>query len=296
MVLTRLSLGKLIRDPLSHFLGIGMVLLALSFWLGGPAEDPSRVIHISAGDVERIKQRWSKTHFRPPTEAELKGLIASRIKEEILYREALALGLSEDDTIIRRRLAQKMEFLGEGLIDPGEPSEADLHTYLKAHSEQFQEPARISFDHVYLNPERRGEGTEQDAQALLVSFQARDGAVDAHHAGDPILLDTRFDLVSQTSIANTFGKEFAEAVMPLPQGQWEGPVRSAYGLHVVYVHERQEGRLPDLNTVRDRVRLALLSERRRDSKDTFYETLRDHYEIVVERPTPDESQPLAQAQ
>ncbi len=296
MVLTRLSFGKLIRDPLSHFLGIGMVLLALSFWLGGPAEDPSRVIHISAGDVERIKQRWSKTHFRPPTEAELKGLIASRIKEEILYREALALGLSEDDTIIRRRLAQKMEFLGEGLIDPGEPSEADLHTYLKAHSEQFQEPARISFDHVYLNPERRGEATEQDAEALLVSFQARDGAVDAHHAGDPILLDTRFDLASQTSIANSFGNAFAQAMMDLSPGRWQGPVRSAYGLHVVYVHERQEGRLPALNTVRDRVRLALLSERRRDSKDTFYETLRDHYEIVVERPTPDESQPLAQAQ
>jgi len=288
--------NKLLRDPLSHFLAIGMVLFALSYWIGGTADDSSRVIHISAGDLEGIKQMWAKTRFRPPTEAELEGLIDSRIKEEILYREALALGLSEDDTIIRRRLAQKMEFLGEGLIDPGEPSEEDLHTYLKTHSEQFQEPARISFEHVYLNPERRGEGIEQDAQALLVSFQARDGAVDAHHAGDPILLDTRFDLASQTSIANMFGKEFAEAMMDLSPGQWQGPIRSAYGLHVVYVHERQEGRLPDLNAIRDRVRLALLSERRRNSKDKFYKTLRDHYEVVVERPTPDESQPLSPAQ
>ncbi len=296
MFLTRLSFGILIRDPLSHFLAIGMMLFALSFWLGGSAEDSSRVIHLSAGDVEGIKQMWAKTRFRPPTEAELDGLIDSRIKEEILYREALALGLSEDDTIIRRRLAQKMEFLGEGLIDSGEPSEQDLHTYLKVHSDRFQEPDRISFEQVYFNPERRGTRLEQDAQALLVSFQTRDGAADAHHAGDPILLDTSFDLVSQTSIANTFGKEFAEAVMPLPQGQWEGPVRSAYGLHVVYVHERQEDRLPDLNAVRDRVRMALLSERRRDSKDNFYETLRNHYEVVVEFPQSGESQQLTQGQ
>ena len=271
-------------------------MFALSFGLGGSAEDPSRVIHLSAGDVEAIKQLWTKTHFRPPTGTELEGLIDSRIKEEILYREALALGLSEDDTIIRRRLAQKMEFLGEGLIDPGEPSEADLHAYLKDHSEQFQEPARISFEHVYLNPERRGEGIEQEAQALLVSLQARDGALDDHHAGDPILLETRFDRVSQTSIANTFGKEFAQATMDLTSGQWQGPIRSAYGLHVVHVHEREESRLPDLNTVRDRVRLALLSERRRDSKNTFYETLRDHYDVVVESPQSSESQQLTQAQ
>ena len=289
-------MNKLLRDPLSHFLAIGMVLFALSFWLGGPAEDTLRVIHISAGDVEGIKQMWAKTRFRPPTEAELEGLIDSRIKEEILYREALALGLSEDDTIIRRRLAQKMEFLSEGLIDPGEPGDADLKTYLVANPEQFQEPARISFEHVYLNPEQRGARLEQDAKALLVSFQTRDGAVDAHHTGDPILLDIHFDLVSQASIANTFGKEFAQAMMDLSPGQWQGPVRSAYGLHVVYVHERQEDRLPDLNAVRDRVRMALLSERRRDSKDKFYETLRDLYEVVVEFPQSGESQPLSPAQ
>ena len=275
-------MNKLLRDPLTHFLAIGLVLFALSHWLGDAPESPTRVIQISAGDVEGIKQMWAKTHLRLPTEAELNGLIDSRIKEEILYREALALGLSEDDTIIRRRLAQKMEFLGEGLIDPGEPSDADLGTYLATNSEQFQEPVRISFEHVYLNPEKHGARLEEDAQGLLVSFQTGKGVVDAHHAGDPILLETRFDRVSQTSITSTFGKEFAEAVMLLPPKQWDGPVRSAYGLHVVYIHDRKEGRLPDLKMVRDRVRLALLSQRRRDSKDTFFKTLRDHYEVVVE--------------
>ncbi len=286
-------MNKLLRDPLSHFLAIGMVLFVLSFWLGRPAEDTSRVIHISAGDVEGIKTIWAKTRFRPPTEVELEGMIESRIKEEILYREALAFGLSKDDTVIRRRLAQKMEFLSEGLIDPGEPSDSDLETYLAAHPEQFQEPARVTFEHVYLNPERRGERLEQDAKALLVSFQIGDGSINGRNAGDPILLDTRFDLVSQVSIASTFGEEFAKAVMPLPQGQWHGPVRSGYGLHLVYMHERQEARLPDLNTVRDRVRMALLSERRRDSIKNFYETLRDRYEIVVERTQSGESQRLS---
>ncbi len=289
-------MNKLLRDPLSHFLAIGMVLFALSFWLGRPAEDTSRVIHISAGDVEGIKTIWAKTRFRPPTEVELEGLIESRIKEEILYREALALGLSEDDTVIRRRLAQKIEFLSEGLIDPGEPSDSDLETYLAANPEQFQEPARISFEHVYLNPEQRGKNLNQDAKALLGSFQNGDASVDAHNAGDPILLDTRFDLVSQVSMASTFGKEFAEGVMPLPQGQWQGPVRSGYGLHLIYVHERQETRLPDLNTVREKLRGALLSERRRDSSKKFYETLRDRYEIFVELPKLGELQRLSQAE
>ncbi len=289
-------MNKLLRDPLSHFLAIGMVLFALSFWLAEPASYTERVIHISAGDVEGIKTIWAKTRFRPPTEVELEGLIESRIKEEILYREALALGMSEDDTVIRRRLAQKMEFLSEGLIDPGAPSDADLETYLAANPEQFQEPARLSFEHVYLNPDRRGARLEHDARALLVSFQSRDGAVEADHAGDPILLDTRFDLVSQQSIAGTFGKEFAESMIPLSQGEWHGPIRSGYGLHLVYVHERQDGRLPDLNTVRDRVRLALLSERRRDSIKKFYETLRDRYEIVVELPKSGDLQQLSQAE
>lgn len=289
-------MNKLLRDPLSHFLAIGVVLFALSFGLGGSVEDSSRVIHLSVGDLEGIKQIWAKTHFRPPTEAELKGLIDSRIKEEILYQEAMAMGLSEDDTIIRRRLAQKMEFLGEGFIDSGEPSDSDLEAYLTTNPEQFQEPARISFTHAYFNPEQRGARVEQDAQALLVSLQARDDAVDAPHAGDPILLEPRFDLVSQTSIANSFGKEFAQAIMDLSLGQWQGPVRSAYGMHVVYVHERQEGRLPELDTIRDRVRIGLLSERRRASKDTFYETLRDHYEVVVETPWTGESQQMTQVQ
>ena len=279
-----MSFGKFIRDPLSHFLGIGLVLLALSFWLKGTTEDTSRIIHISAGDLERINRVWAKTHLRPPTDAELKSLIDNRIKEEILYREALALGLSQDDAVIRRRLAQKMEFLSEELLDRGEPTEEELQTYLENHAEQFQEPARISFEQVYLNPERRGERIEQDAKALLVSLRERDGSVDVRQAGDPILLDARYDHVSKKSISSKFGEEFAETVMSLSQGQWHGPFHSAYGLHLVYIHESQEGRMPDLNAVRDRVRTALLSERRRDSINNFYETVKTRYQVVVDSP------------
>jgi hypothetical protein len=277
--------SKLIRDPLFHFLAIGGLVFALFTWFEGPVSEAPRVIRLTAGEIEAMQKFWEKTHFRLPTESELQGLIDNRIKEEVLYREALAMGMSEGDPLIRRRLAQKMEFLSEGLMDPGEPSEADLQGYAEANPERFQEPAQISFEHVYLNPERRGKNLERDARALLVSMknshQSKHGSV----AGDPILLNSHFDHITPTSLAGFFGEEFAQAVMALPSGEWQGPVPSGYGLHLVYVYERTKAHIPKFPDIRAKVREALLEKRRRDAAKSLYDSLRERYQIVVERPT-----------
>lgn len=291
-----MTLRKLILDPLLHFLAIGGVVFALFAWLGDSESEDSRVIRLTAGTIESMQKFWEKTHFRLPTEAELEGLIESRIKEEVLYREALALGMSENDPLVRRRLAQKMEFLSEGLVDPGEPSESDLQAYAEANPGRFQEPARITFEHVYLSPDRHGKNLHQDANALLVDFQRKTDSIDVSTAGDPILLNSHFDHVTRTSIAGSFGEEFAASIMELPTGEWQGPARSAYGLHLVFIHERQAARLPELESIRRKVREALLEKRRRDAANALYDSLRNRYEIVVERPMPAELQPSSQTQ
>ncbi len=280
---------KLIRDPLFHFLAIGGMVFALFSWMGEPESEAPRVIRLTGGDIEVMEKFWEKTHFRQPTEAELEGLIESRIKEEVLYREALALGMSEGDPLIRRRLAQKMEFISEGLLDAGEPNEADLRAYVNENPQKFQEPVRISFEHVYLNPERHGKNLHQDAQTLLVSIKNGHNSKKVSTAGDPILLNSHFDLITPTSLAGFFGEEFAQAIMELPPGEWQGPVRSAYGLHLVYIRERKEARMPEFHAIRNKVREALLEERRRDAANSLYESLRERYQIVVERPMSSDS-------
>ena len=277
-------LVKPIRDPLFHFLAIGGLVFALFTWFGGPESEAPRVIRLTAGEIEAMQKFWEKTHFRLPTESELEGLIDNRIKEEVLYREALAMGMSEGDPLIRRRLAQKMEFLSEGLMDPGEPSKADLRAYAEANPERFQEPAQISFEHVYLNPERRGKNLERDARALLVSLKNSHHSKNGWLAGDPILLNSHFDQITPTSLIGFFGEEFAQTVMELPTGEWQGPVPSAYGLHLVYVYKRTEALMPEFPDIVKKVREDLLEKRRRDAANSLYDSLRERYQIVVERP------------
>lgn len=291
-----ISIRTFIRDPLFHFLVIGGMLFALFSWIGEPGPETPRVIRLTESEIEAMQKFWEKTHFRLPTETELEALIEHRIKEEVFYREALALGMSEADPLIRRRLAQKVEFLSEGLVDPGEPSEADLRAYAKANSERFQEPARVSFQHIYLNPERRGKNLDRDAGALLISMKNSHDVEDASAAGDPILLNSHFDSISPTSLTGFFGEEFAQAVMELPSGEWQGPVPSSYGLHLVYVYERTEARTPEFTDIRDTVREALLKKRRRDAANSLFDSLRERYQIVVERPMSQDFSQLSQDQ
>ena len=201
------------------------------------------------------------------------------MREEVLYREALAMGLDRDDSVVRRRMAQKLEFLSQDLVDEN-PSESELRGFFEEDSERFAEPVRLSFRHVYLNPDRRGDALQADADLLLA--QLRDGSAGpVEDLGDTFLLPLEFTDRRQDEIAGLFGEPFAAEVGALPTGEWQGPVGSGYGLHVVLLEERVDARIPEFGAVRDEVRTEYLAERRRRAEAEVYEELRSRYRIEI---------------
>ena len=271
------------REPLLHFLILGAALFWLAGALGDPASGRADRIVLTAGDVEQLGAGFERTWQRPPTEEELAGLLEDRVREEIFYREALALGLDRDDTIVRRRMRQKIEFLSEDLA-AAEPGDADLESWLAAHREAFRQEPRVAFRQVYLSRDRRGEAVRADALRLLAELRAADADLDPAAQGDPLPLPAETDALSASDVSRLFGGAFSARLFELEPGRWEGPVESAYGLHLVFVRERVEGRDPTLAEVREAVAREWLADRRRQAREAFYRDLRSRYEVEIAEP------------
>ncbi len=269
------------REPLIHFLVLGAGLFLLYGAVSSPAPEAG-VIDITAGEIGQLVRSFQLTWQRPPTEAEVDGLIEERIREEVFYREALAMGLDRDDTIIRRRLRQKMEFLSADITALVEPTESELAAFLAEHPEAFQRPPRVSFVHIYLSRDRRGAAVRDDAERLLAELE-RTETVNAADFGDPSLLPREFDSLSDEEVAKHFGSDFVEQLQEIPAETWTGPVESSYGLHLVYVRERFGSELPKLDEVRDSVARDWTSQRRTEAAAAFYGGLRQRYLVNVER-------------
>ena len=229
---------------------------------------------------------FSRTWQRPPTREELDGLLRDRVQEEVYCREAMALGLDKDDTIIRRRLRQKMEFLTEDVAALAEPTDDELNAYLKAHADTFRVQRRFTFSHVYLNPERRGENLARDTGQLLAQLQQAGDKADVSELGDSFLLEHKFQSLPASEAVKQFGEKFATELGKLAPGQWQGPVESGYGVHLVWVAERTEGRVPALAEVRDAVRREWANARRLEPNEKLYQDLLKRYVVTIERPKP----------
>jgi hypothetical protein len=278
------------REPLVHFLAIGAVLFIVSAIVGGESEQggdqPDNVIVVSIEDANRLAALWEMQWRRPPTQIELAGLIRQHVREEVLYREALKLGLDRDDTIIRRRLVQKIEFVSEDLLVDEEPPDSVLVAFFTDNAELFGEPASLSFRHVYFNPDRRGAQVDDEARRVLEELRSNPDDPDYSRHGDRLMLKRRYTDLTEDWLANLFGAEFAAAVFELEPGSWQGPVRSGYGLHLVLVDGRTEARLPAFEEVVDDVHEEYVSRRRREVKDEFYARLRENYEFVIDESLP----------
>ena len=211
-------------------------------------------------------------------------LVEDYIREEILYREAVALGLDKDDTIIRRRLRQKMEFFTQDLAEQVEPTEAELETYLRQHAEDFQVEPRVSFQHVYLNVERRVGAVEEDARTLLVELDGQHEPAEPTALGDPIVLPHDFESLPQSEVSRLFGQKFASNLSQIEPGDWNGPVKSGYGLHLVRVGAQSPARTPELSEVRKAVKRDWQFMRRQELDEEFFGSLRKRYEVKVELP------------
>ena len=278
-----MSIRKVLHEPLLHFLAIGAALFVV-FGLTGDSKPPAnRRIEIGPQDIQRLVEGWTLTWQRPPTREELANLVEEQVREEVLYRQALEMGLDRDDTIVRRRLRQKVEFLSEDLISGLEPSDQELEQFLAAHPEPFRVEARISLAQIFFNRDRRGSATREDVQAALARL-AGAGALDGTDLGDPLPLPRELESASLTDVRNLFGLEFAERVVDLEPGRWQGPVESGYGLHLVFVRDRTEGRVPSLEEVRDDVRREWKTARRAEAGEVFYRELRAKYDVTVAWP------------
>jgi len=270
-----------LREPLLHFLLLGLAIFG-AYRLLGPDEPPPSSIVVTEGIINGQIESFSRTWLRPPTPREVNELIREYVREEIYYREGMALALDRDDTVIRRRLKQKLEFVAEAAGIAAEPTDEDLRAYLEQRRDAYQTDARLSFVHVFLSAERRGDAVAQDAASLLAGLQSSQEALDPAALGDPTLLERQFEDVPLRDVAAQFGDEFADRVVELPVGQWQGPIESAYGMHLVLVGARTDGRAPELDEVRDALRRDWLNERRIVANEAYYQSLLQRYTVTID--------------
>ena len=288
-------MNRLLREPLLHFLLLGMGIFAVYGLVSKQSSaEPGRIV-ISTGQVAAMAEGFARTWRRPPTSEELEGLIRDRVHEEVYSREAIGLGLDKDDTIIRRRLRQKMEFVTDDVAALAEPTNEALSEYLHAHADAFRVQREFTFSHVYLNPERHGDNLVRDTAELLAHLKQTGKQVDLSELGDSFLLEHNFQSLPTSEIAKQFGERFAAELGKLVPGQWDGPIDSGYGIHLVRVSERTEGRMPELAEVRDAVRREWANARRLETNEKFYQELLKRYVVTIGRPDRAEEKRIAAA-
>jgi hypothetical protein len=282
---------KLIREPLLHFALLGAVIFAaFTFVSRNRTHKPGEIV-VTQGTLENIINGFTRTWQRPPSESELRGLVQDYVREEAAYREALSMDLDRDDTIVRRRLRQKLEFLSDDIASRTEPTDAELQTFLEKHAALFQSEPTFSFRQVYLNPQLHGALLAQDEALLLANLQHAGPNADLSSVGDPFLLAQTFHGTSLAEVKQTFGDQFAASLSTLSPGSWSGPVNSGCGTHIVFLTQRNEGRMPHLADVRAPVRNEWFGQRRSKAIDKFYDTLLRHYTVKI---APAEGKKVAQ--
>ncbi|MDE2372119.1 MAG: peptidyl-prolyl cis-trans isomerase [Burkholderiales bacterium] len=277
---TRSLIGRLLREPLVHFLLIGSLVFAFQAWRGAarPAAAAHADIVVTPARVSNLAANFERTWMRAPTPAELQGLVHDHVTEEVMVREALRLGLDRDDPVIRHRLRQKMEFIVDAATEQLRPSDADLRAWLLSHAAAYRTEARYSFEQIPFDAARRGARAEADARRGLAAL--RQGATRV--AGDALpLLESHYVDLPAGELERSFGAEFAARMAQLPLGAWVGPVVSGYGLHLVRIESRTAPQTARLDAVRPLVERDWLSARRKQFAEARLAELERPYRIVL---------------
>lgn len=269
------SVRAVMREPLLQFFVAGVVIFLLFEYVANPETTAEEQIVVTSGHIEHLVTLFVKTRQRPPSEVELRGLVDNFILEEVLYREAKAIGLDQDDTIIRRRLKQKMEFLVDD-FSAANPSDVDLRKFVEADPERFRADARISFEQFYFS-----DAESTAVNAVLVSLQNGE-PIDSNIASLSGLLPQRFDDASESSVASQFGESFKESLFALEADDWTGPVESPFGMHLIKIDNLVEGRIPALAEIRAVVEREWRVDRRDAAQQAFFDQLRAKYVITIE--------------
>lgn len=272
-------MSRVLKDPLVHFLALGALLFAISAWRGESVTTGGERIVVTAEQVAQARAAATALQGREPTDEELEALLEPTIRDEVLYREALALGLDENDDEVRRRLIEKMSYLTQDLADPEPGSEEDLRRFYEASPEIFTVPSLVSFDQVFFSPGARGAALDADAVAALAELNAgRDPA----EVGDRTPLRDSYDDAPREQVAVLFGESLADALFTAEPGEWTGPYRSDFGLHLIRLRRRTEARLPPYDEIAERVAQEFAAQRRREANEREYRKMRAKYDVVIE--------------
>jgi parvulin-like peptidyl-prolyl isomerase len=277
----------LLREPLVHFLLIGGALFGVYALApddrAGPAT--SKEIRLTLDEIAQLTLLHQSQWRRPPTPQELRRLVENKVQQEILYREALAMGLDKDDEIVKRRMAQKMQFLAEDVAAAREPKTTELRSWFEKNSAKFAQPPRLSFRHLYFSPDRRGHRARDDAREALARLAGQ--PVDAKIAGplaDPFMSQDYYRDRAPDYIAKEFGPPFALAVAKLAPGSWQGPIESGFGWHLVFVDTVIPGRVPAFEEIEADVRTAWLGEQKALAWEKSYKEMRANYTVLLPAP------------
>jgi len=287
--------GEIFKKPAVHVFLLGLIVAAaILIAKGPPSADASRRVVVTSADLLQQRAAFMRTWQREPTAGELRGALEQHIRQEVLYREALARGYDRDDLVVRRAMQQKMEvrramqqkmeFLAASQALQELPTEEEIEAFFALRRERYRLPAVLSFSQVYISPDKRGAGAEQHAIDLLMRLRSEEPEpADLPSWGDAIMLETSYSRRSEQDVSAAFGGVFTEAVVRLPVGSWEGPVSSGYGLHLVKVVQREDSRIPDWREVGGRVVSDMEFEAKASARDQLYQEIAQTYEVVLDR-------------
>src|SRR5271167_2147796 len=286
-------LKRWLREPLLHFLLLGAVLFVAYAYMqrGRGGVESSKQIALSLDDLRTMDMYFQSQWHRQPTPAEFQAMVEDKVREEVLYREALAMRLDKDDTIVKRRMAQKMQFLAEDVAAAHEPSTVELKAWFDKNQNKFALPSRYSFRHLYFSPDKRGKNAQEDAAKALakIAGQPEDSKLAASLADQFMFQDYYGDRAPE-AIAKEFGPQFAVSLEKLKPGSWQGPVESGYGWHLVYVDTVIPGRIPAFEEMESDVKTAWLAEQKATAWQKAYAKMRAKYTVLLPNP---EDQPAA---
>jgi hypothetical protein len=286
-----------LREPILHFAVIGIALFAAYGYLhrGATTVEPSRRILLTLDDLRQLDAYFEAQWHRQPTPDEFAQMVENKVREEVLYREALAMGLDKDDTIVKRRMAQKMQFLAEDVAAAHEPTTEELRAWYQKNTDKFALPSRVSFRHLYFSTDRRGSRARDDAASDLAKLagQPEDSPIAASLADRFMFQDYYADRTSE-ALAKEFGPQFAVAVSKLTPHSWQGPIESGYGWHLVFVDAVVPGRVSDFEEVESDVKTAWLGDQKEQAWRKAYAEMRAKYTVLLPAP-PDEGSPAPPA-